>query len=162
MYNQAYIFTIFILNGFLTGLLFDFFRILRKSFKTPDIITYIQDIAFWIIAGIVLVFTIFKFNNGELRSYIFIGIILGVSIYMLVFSKIFIKVSVLIINFVKKIISIIIIKPIKIIFKFLKKVILKPIFFMFINLRKILSKFKKLFLKMYKNKKKQEDRKDFA
>lgn len=48
--NQAYLFLIFILNGLLIGILFDFFRILRKSFKTPDFITYIQDICFWILA----------------------------------------------------------------------------------------------------------------
>ena len=40
MNNQAYLFLIFSLNGFIIGVLFDFFRILRKSFKTKDIITY--------------------------------------------------------------------------------------------------------------------------
>ena len=41
--NQANLFLIFTINGILIGLLFDIFRILRKSFKTPDIITYIED-----------------------------------------------------------------------------------------------------------------------
>ena len=44
--NQAYLFLIFIINGIVIGLLFDIFRILRKSFKTSDIITYVQDILF--------------------------------------------------------------------------------------------------------------------
>ena len=39
--NQAYLFLIFTSNGVFIGLLFDFFRILRKSFKTINIITYI-------------------------------------------------------------------------------------------------------------------------
>ena len=47
--NQAYLFFIFIVNGILIGLLFDFFRIARKVFRTNDIITYIQDILFWIL-----------------------------------------------------------------------------------------------------------------
>ena len=46
MQNQAFTFIIFILNGFIIGILFDIFRILRKSFKTPDSITYIEDIIF--------------------------------------------------------------------------------------------------------------------
>ena len=121
MHNQAYTFVIFILYGFLIGILFDFFRVLRKSFKTPNIVTYIQDILFWIIVGITLLFTIFRFNDGELRSYIFIGIILGLTIYMLVFSKSFVLISVGIIEFTKKIFVMAIIQPIRMLYKCLKK-----------------------------------------
>ena len=92
MPNQAYSFIIFILNGLIIGLIFDIFRIFRKSFKTPDFITYLQDFIFWIIAGSILLYSIFKFNNGELRLYIFIGILLGVSAYILIFSRLFIKI----------------------------------------------------------------------
>ena len=73
MFEQAYLFFIFVLNGFLIGIVFDIFRISRKVFKTPNIITYIEDVVFWFIAGFLTLFTIFKFNNGELRAYIFIG-----------------------------------------------------------------------------------------
>lgn len=91
MQNQAYAFIVFILNGFLIGLLFDIFRIFRKSFKTPDFITCLEDFIFWIITGLLLLYSIFKFNNGELRIYIFLGVILGAAIYMLIFSKFFYK-----------------------------------------------------------------------
>lgn len=47
--NQAQLFLIFTINGIIIGLLFDFFRILRKSFNTVDIVTYIEDILFWIL-----------------------------------------------------------------------------------------------------------------
>ncbi|MDR0979226.1 MAG: spore cortex biosynthesis protein YabQ [Lachnospiraceae bacterium] len=70
--NQLYLFFIFVLTGLLIGILFDVFRILRKSFKTPDGITYIEDVLFWIISGILVLFTVLKFNNGEFRNYIFI------------------------------------------------------------------------------------------
>ena len=103
MQNQAYAFIVFILNGFLIGLLFDIFRIFRKSFKTPDFITCLEDFIFWIITGLLLLYSIFKFNNGELRIYIFLGVILGAAIYMLIFSKFFINISVYIINLIKKI-----------------------------------------------------------
>lgn len=118
MQNQAYIFTIFILNGLLIGILFDVFRILRKSFKTPDFITYIQDIAFWLVSGLLLLYSIFKFNNGELRLFIFLGVVLGNFLYMLVFSKLFINISVSIINITKKICYITIVVPIKYIIMF--------------------------------------------
>ena len=100
--NQAYLFCIFIINGIIIGILFDFFRILRKTFKTSDLITYIEDSMFWILTGIIILYSIFVFNNGEIRFFIFLGIILGVFLYMLLFSSYIIKINVKIINFIKK------------------------------------------------------------
>ena len=62
--NQANLFLIFTINGILIGLLFDIFRILRKSFKTSDIITYCEDLLFWILTGLLLLYSIFTFNAG--------------------------------------------------------------------------------------------------
>lgn len=127
MQNQAYSFLIFILNGILIGLLFDIFRILRKSFKTPDTLTILQDIFFGITSGAILLYSIFKFNNGELRIYILLGVLIGISVYILAFSKIFIKVSVKIIIIIKLIFKIVIINPIKFFYKTIKKFIFRPI-----------------------------------
>ena len=63
MKSEVYIFFIFILLGIIIGIIFDIFRILRKSFKTKDFITNIEDVLFWIISGLLTLFTIFKFNN---------------------------------------------------------------------------------------------------
>lgn len=103
--QQAYIFLIFILNGILIGIVFDIFRILRKSFKTSDVITYIEDVIFWVMTGLITLYFLFTFNNGEIRFYIFVGIILGIIIYMLSISKYFIKVNVTIITFLKNVIG---------------------------------------------------------
>lgn len=162
MENQAYLFGIFILNGFLIGLLFDVFRILRKSFKTADFITYLEDICFWIMTGFIILYSVFKFNNGELRGFIFIGILCGVLTYMLIFSKIFIKVNLFIINSLKKIIYFVIVVPVLFISKFLKKIIFKPISFLIINLRKSLSNFILKIKNLFLNKKKNNYKKDFT
>ena len=128
--NQLYIFLVYCFSWVIIGILFDVFRILRKSFKTPDFVTYLQDIAFWFLTGVFLIFVIFKFNNGEMRSYIFIGLGFGMLIYMLLFSKIFIKVNVTILKYVKIIFSkllLIITYPFKIIAKIFNFIIIKPI-----------------------------------
>ena len=122
--NQLYTLLYFILTGITIGILFDIFRILRKSFKTSDFITYIQDFLFWILTGVILLVSIFAFNNGELRGYIFVGIIFGIIMYILLFSKYFIKIFVFMINSIKKIIG----YPIKIIYNFLKNFLFKPIY----------------------------------
>ena len=162
MENQAYIFLIFILNGFLIGILFDIFRILRKSFKTKDIITYVQDILFWLISGGIILYTIFKFNNGELRGFIFAGIGIGTLLYMLLFSKIFIKINLYIINFFKKLFYFAIIIPIQFIYKIIRKLFFKPISFLIINFRKSLSNFKIKTKSLYNKKKKEDYKKDFT
>ena len=137
--NQAYLFLIFTINGIIIGLLFDIFRILRRSFKTADIITYIQDILFWILTGLILLYSIFTFSDGEVRFYMFIGVFLGCLIYMLMFSKYFIKINVKIVITMKKIVGKIIsivIFPLKTIIKFAKKTFFKPINIITINIKK--------------------------
>lgn len=137
--NQAQLFLIFVVNGILIGLLFDIFRILRKSFKTNDFVTYLEDILFWILTGLILLYSIFIFNNGEIRLYMFLGVLLGCTLYMLLFSSYVIKINVKIILFLKntigKTLSILFL-PIKCTYQLLKKIFQKPISFMIINIRK--------------------------
>ena len=90
--NQAYLFLVFSLTGVAIGILFDFFRILRRTIKTSNIITYIEDILFWILTGLLILYNIWYFNNGEIRIYMFLGIIMGVLIYMSTLSNILIKI----------------------------------------------------------------------
>lgn len=105
--NQAYIFLIFVLNGLLIGFLFDIFRILRLSFKTKDFITYIEDIVFWILTGGIILYSIFVFSNGEIRFYMFLGLILGIILYMTLFTTYIINGCVTIIKIIKKTIAIV-------------------------------------------------------
>lgn len=150
-FEQLNSFFIFTLVGIVISILFDIFRVLRKTFKTPDVVTYIEDILFWIISGIIILGSIFLFNNGELRLYLFIGMSIGVLLYMLFISKYFIKINVYIISTIQKVINKIlhiILKPIKIICSILKKIIFKPISFICINFKgfilKIIKKAKKI------------------
>ena len=127
--EQIYIFFIFIICGVIIGIIFDIFRILRKSFKTPDIITYIEDILFWIITCVLFAYTIFTYNNGEIRLYIFIGALVGILMYILTISRYFIRFCVKIIEIIKKVIKKFVVYPLKIILKILRKLVFKPIFF---------------------------------
>ncbi len=137
--NQTNLFLIFIVNGIIIGLLFDFFRVLRITFKTNDFITYAEDILFWILTGAIILYSIFTFNNGEIRLFLFLGILLGCICYMLTLSSYIIKTNTTIINFLKKIITKIlniILFPIKCVIKTVKRIFFKPISFLTINIRK--------------------------
>lgn len=115
--NQIRILCIFSLTGISIGLIFDFFRIRRRVLKITDFLTYIEDILFWIISGIILIFTIMKYTDGEIRIYMVLGIIIGLLLYFLLISKFIIKFFVSILRFILKIFSKIF-SPIK---KILKK-----------------------------------------
>ena len=154
--NQVYLFLIFIANGIIIGILFDFFRILRKSFKTSDFITYFEDLLFWILTGFSILYFIFVFNNGEIRLFMFLGIAVGITLYMLIFSSLFIKINVTIITFFKKI-FIKVFEIILIPFKFIKKMFFKPISFIFINIRKSFTNLYNNFIKITKKHKKIEN-----
>ena len=128
---QIYSLLLFMISGIIIGLFFDIFRILRKTFKTPDLITYIEDAIFWIITALFLLFIIFVFQNGEIRNYTILGLIIGIAIYILTISKYFIRINVFIVNLLKTII-----KDILKILLYPFKIIFKPISFLVINIKK--------------------------
>ena len=130
--NQAYLFMVFTLVGIAIGVLFDIFRILRKTIKTKDFVTCIEDILFWILTGLIIIFSMYKFCDGELRFFMIIGLILGTIIYLLTISRYLIMISVFIINLIKKIIFV----PILICISLIKKIIFRPICIICINFRK--------------------------
>lgn len=111
--NQAYLFLIFTFTGMAIGILFDIFRALRKNFNTSDILISIQDILFWIITGFMILYNIWYFNDGEIRIFMFLGIILGVLIYILTLSSIIFQLLYKILTIAKSIL----IKPIQAIIK---------------------------------------------
>ena len=137
--NQTYLFMVFSLVGIIIGILFDIFRILRKTFKTKDFITYIEDITFWVITGIIILVAMYVFCDGQLRFFMILGIVLGTILYMVTFSRYVIKVSIFIINIVKKII----IYPIRLVIGFARKIVFKPIVVICINFRKNIVEFVK-------------------
>ena len=140
--NQLLEFFIYVISGIGISIFFDIFRVLRKSIKTSNLITYVEDFIFWIIVGTFLIWELFTISYGYLRSYIFIGLILGVILYLITLSKYFIKINVKILNFIKKII-LKIISSLKNLASFIGKLlrpifilIKKPIYFLCINLKK--------------------------
>ena len=148
--NQAFIFMIFTIDGIVIGILFDFFRIIRKVIKTSNLLTYIEDILFWIISGIIIIYTMYKVCDGQIRLFMIIGITLGAIFYILTFSKYLINISVYIAKRMKTRI-IFFISKIKKICLLCRKYIFRPVFILCINLRKNVINHKKI----EKNKKKE-------
>ena len=99
--EQIQIFFIFIVIGIIISLIFDIFRILRKVYKFSNMLIYMQDILFWLLTGIIILQAIFKFNSGDIRIFLFLGIFVGVFIYISLFSIYVIKIG----SFILKLIN---------------------------------------------------------
>ncbi|WP_313757803.1 spore cortex biosynthesis protein YabQ [Tissierella sp.] len=84
---ELYIFFTVVYGGLIAGFIYDIYKTIRYFSKPSKIITYIEDILFWTIIASVLFFILIKINWGEIRGYIVFGFMIGVFIYLRIFSK---------------------------------------------------------------------------
>lgn len=127
MTEEVRVLIAFFADGIIIGLLFDLFRAIRKCYKTSNIIIYIEDGLFWILAGLLTLVVIFVFANGQIRLYMILMLILGCIIYFATISKYIMLLSTKIINIIKYIFKISTLPFIKL-FQFIKKRIIFKIF----------------------------------
>ena len=90
--NQVYVFLWSILTGGILALIFDVFRAVRKSGNGNLVMVCLQDVLYLIIAAFIVIMSSFITNDGDLRGYMFLGYLLGVIFYLLLFSGIVLKV----------------------------------------------------------------------
>ncbi|MBU5486268.1 spore cortex biosynthesis protein YabQ [Clostridium sp. MSJ-11] len=93
-------------SGIITGILFDIYRIIR-GFENPNkVITYIQDILFWIMSSILVFIFLLYFNYAYVGFYVYLFIIVGIFFYLKLASNIFIKVLYNSINIIGKLLRV--------------------------------------------------------
>lgn len=96
-----------IASGFLTGGLFDIYRIIR-GFENPNkIITYIQDILFWILSSILVFIFLLYFNYAYIGFYVYLFITMGILLYLKLISNKFTKLTYIVITFLGRFLRII-------------------------------------------------------
>ena len=85
--NQGQEFLCFFVVGVIICFIFDLFRSSRYVFKTPDLITHIEDILFLLISATIIIASILFISSGILRFYIILAISMGILTYSLTISK---------------------------------------------------------------------------
>lgn len=116
VYSQGKLFCIFFLVGLIINFLFDIFRALRKSFKTKNVLVFLEDIVFLCMSGCIFFRSLIVFNNGEIRLFIVLSTIIGILIYSLTISSHCVIIITVILKSCKKIVN------------FLLKIIFLPFF----------------------------------
>lgn len=105
--TQALIFIYSVIGGMLIAFIYDAFRIKRKAVKTRSIAIFIEDFIYWIIVALIMLTMIHYSNEGEIRGYIFLGTAVGVILYISLFSRVVIKISLQVIEIICRIFRII-------------------------------------------------------
>ena len=101
--EQVYIFFYAVLAGGILAFLYDILRIKRRAIKTNVVILSLEDMIYWLLSAIIVFLTVYNSNDGQMRGFIFIGNILGVTLYLSLFSRLVIASSMMVINFIKKV-----------------------------------------------------------
>ena len=73
--------------GLEMGLVYDFFRVLRRSFCCKFIITAVTDMLYWSYVGYRTFFIMHTYSNGELRWFAILGAVTILALYMKLFSR---------------------------------------------------------------------------
>ena len=91
-----------LLSGLLFGLLFDVFRIVRRSFDEKGRFVNFFDGLFWIVYAVLFIRRLFIINGGDLRWFVFAGTFFGILLYFFLLSRIFMPVGIFLMKVVKK------------------------------------------------------------
>lgn len=93
------------LYGALLFLAYDILVILRNIIRHAKFVIAIEDIGFWITAGILIFCMMYFMNNGVIRYYAVISIILGMKSYQVFLGKYFVHIGSVFGLWVKKILK---------------------------------------------------------
>lgn len=117
--SQVITFLITIATGIILGVLFDGYRVLRGTFRPKVLTTWFTDLLYWLLATVIVFLALVISNWGELRFYVFLGIISGVvfyyrllSLYTIRLFSVVIKVIKKTIMLIKRIFVVLLIKPV--------------------------------------------------
>nr|WP_275984053.1 spore cortex biosynthesis protein YabQ [Paenibacillus hamazuiensis] len=79
------------LGGLALGVLYDLYRVLSDRLNVPNWVLAILDIVYWLV-GTVLVFRLlYASNHGQVRIFIFIGLVIGILFYFSFLSRMTIR-----------------------------------------------------------------------
>ncbi|SDZ66357.1 spore cortex biosynthesis protein YabQ [Evansella caseinilytica] len=107
-------------TGIWLGASFDTYKRFLGSPKRFRWTFVINDVLFWILQGLIFFYVLLQVNNGDVRFYLILSLILGYSIYRALFEKLFLQLLEWLIGFCKgtyrmisRTIKVLIITPIK-------------------------------------------------
>jgi len=100
---QAKLFLTTVLWGFGLAFFYDLIRVLRIAIKHKKLFIGLEDALYWIIVSLTMFFVMLSKSFGEVRLFCVIGVFIGMILYFIALSHLFLSVSEIVIKFIKKI-----------------------------------------------------------
>lgn len=122
--TQFWTMFLMICGGVAMGTIYDLFRLLHEQLKLPRWTIIPMDLIYWIVATILIFQMLYSSNQGQLRMFVFVGMIIGVLIYYFLLSKSITKIFLFIFAIVRetyriiiKILDIFLVRPAVLLYK---------------------------------------------
>lgn len=93
-------------SGLVLGVLFDAYRVLSDQLRIPRWTIPVLDIMYWALATVIVFRVLYISNQGELRIFVFLGLLIGITCYFALVSPIIVKVILIVIRTVKRLIRV--------------------------------------------------------
>lgn len=85
--SQVMVFLFTILTGVLAGLLYDFYAGIGYVWRLRKTGIFLGDVIFWVILTILVYSLILYYNQGEVRFFVFLGLVIGAFLYFQISRK---------------------------------------------------------------------------
>lgn len=91
--------------GFLLGILYDAFRLLRMAFFKQSVFVFFQDLFYFSVCGLLTFLFVLSMNYGEIRGYVLLGEGLGWIVYYYSLGSVVFSANAVIVKWMKKLLS---------------------------------------------------------
>lgn len=103
--EQADVFLYIFLAGAAAGMFYDVIRIIRVNIKHNAWTVNVEDIAYWLIVTVLVFLFMLNKNNADIRLFAIIGFYLGMALYNLILSRLFMKIMSIFMKILKTVIK---------------------------------------------------------
>jgi spore cortex biosynthesis protein YabQ len=129
-YTQWLTLTWMLLSGMAMGAVFDSYRVLSTRFHFARWSVHMLDVLYWVASSLFIFRVLYASNRGELRFYVFLGLLLGVWLYFWAFSVTTQRFVVMLLEIVRRltlivnsILRILIVQPVLVLYRLVRKLV---------------------------------------
>lgn len=119
-----------LLSGIGMGVIFDGYRVVSNELRFPRWTLPVLDMVYWLAASLIVFRVLYASNYGEVRAYVFLGLLIGVLCYYWLLSKPVIRTVKWLIDAVRALIrftlrtfDLLIVKPVVLLYRFIRVLI---------------------------------------
>ncbi|AJY74942.1 spore cortex biosynthesis protein YabQ [Paenibacillus beijingensis] len=85
--TQWWTMAMMLLSGLAMGAVFDGYRVISHELRFSRWLMPVLDLLYWGAATLTVFRVLYASNNGEVRAYVFLGLLIGIGFYFLLFSR---------------------------------------------------------------------------